>query len=102
DIADSWFTEEKIPEAAQGYRTVIARYGQTEFGPLAEFGLARCQEEAGHFGDALASYQRVLPRYPNPDVVKLRMERLEVRRASLKPTDAGNYAGPAVDAGEGD
>ena len=83
---------------------VIARYDKTDFGPQAQFGLARCLEESGHFSEAMSTYQKVLPRYPNPDVIKLRMERLELRRASLKPTDAGNFQAPggAADMADGE
>ena len=102
EIADSWFVQEKIPEALQAYRSLLARYPDSSFAPQAQFGLARCLEESGHYSEAMAAYEKSLQTYPNPDVVKLRMDRLSQRRQALKPAPPGNFGIPAAAETEGD
>ena len=94
DIADSWFVEEKFAEAEKAYRDLLETYSGPFDGP-AWFGLARCLEETGRHADALEVYQKALETYENKEVVALRIERLQARRAQLKPSHAGNFGIPA-------
>lgn len=93
DIADSWFVEEKFAEAEQAYRELLERWAGP-FDGAAWFGLARCMEETGRYAEALEIYQKALETYENKEVVALRIERLQARRAQLKPSAAGNFGLP--------
>ena len=93
DIADSWFVEEKFAEAEKAYRELLERWSGP-FDGAAWFGLARCMEETGRYAEALEIYQKALETYENKEVVALRIERLQARRAQLKPGAAGNFGIP--------
>ena len=94
DIADSWFVEEKFKVAEAAYRDLLAKYPASDFAGSAWFGLARCLEETGRLGEALTVYETALDKYENREVVALRIDRLQARRAQRKPQAAGNFGLP--------
>lgn len=66
----------------------LKRFPQSRLAVDAEFGIANCLEELERWDEALAKFQSLESRYPSPNVVKIKIHRVQ-ERLSRKSGPAG-------------
>lgn len=84
-VAESYFMENSCREALSAYERLQKRFPKSAYDVRAQFGIANCEEEIGNHGKALKLYAEVLPRYPNPEVVQLKIKNLKQRMEKSLP-----------------
>jgi len=96
NIARSFDLQGLGKEAKRAFRAVHRTYPKHSVAPLAIFGEAQVLEQLGEFDDALALFEKVKLRHPNPQVVVQRMESIRERQ-TRRDVDTG--AGEVRDSG---
>jgi tetratricopeptide (TPR) repeat protein len=66
-------------DALAAYRDAQKRWPQHSSTPLAVYGEAEALEQLGRLSEARAAFERALQVHPNPDAVRLKLERLRAR-----------------------
>jgi len=96
NIANTYFIEGggKLEKAIEYYQRVIDEYPQSEFVHDSRFYIAAATEEAGDLEEAKRLYEELLPTYPNPRVVELRIEGIEeIQEKMAAPAPEKAYRG---------
>ncbi len=70
--------------AKVAFEDFIKKYPQSKKTVEARFGIANCLEEMEQFAEAQALYEQVRDQYPSPNVVKIRLIRLQERLSQKK------------------
>ena len=85
NIANTYFIEGggKLEKAIEYYQRVIDEYPKSEFVHDSRFYIAAATEEEGDLEEAKRLYEELLPTYPNPRVVELRIEGIEEIQAKM-------------------
>ncbi len=76
DIANTYFVEggSKVDKALEYYTKLVDEYPKSPLVMEARFYSAAALEEKGELADAMKAYEELLPVYPNPKMVALRIE----------------------------
>jgi len=85
NIASTYFIEGggKLEKAIEYYQRVIDEFPKSEYVHESRFYIAAATEEAGDLDEAKRLYEELLPIYPNPRVVELRIEGIEEIQAKM-------------------
>ena len=75
---------EVFQQAIDAYQRFLQRYPKSEWGSQAKFGIAACLEEQEQLDAAYAQYQALLPTYPSPNVIKIKLARIRQRQTQKK------------------
>ncbi len=67
--------------AKQNYEKFIKHYPKSELVPQAHFGIASCLEELDRLDDAFDAFQELKKNYPSPQVVEVKLSRIQQRLA---------------------
>jgi tetratricopeptide (TPR) repeat protein len=68
-------------EALAGYREAQKQWPTHSSNPLAVYGEAEALEQLGRLSEARETFERALQVHPNPDAVRLKLERLRARES---------------------
>ena len=96
NIANTYFIEGggKLEKAIEYYQRVIDEYPESEFVHDSRFYIAAATEEVGDLDEAKRLYEELLPTYPNPRVVELRIEGIkEIQEKMAAPAPEKAYRG---------
>jgi tetratricopeptide (TPR) repeat protein len=72
-------------QAIGEFQGFISRYPQSSRRVEAEFNIAQCREELDQLEQAYTDYLALLSRYPNPDIIKVKLGRIAERRSQKAP-----------------
>lgn len=67
--------------AVQAYQDFIESYPKSRWVPEARFGIANCLEELDRLDEAYQAYQEVKETYPSPQVIQIKLIRIQERIA---------------------
>jgi len=96
DIANTYFIEggAKLEKAIEYYQRVIEEFPESEFVHDCRFFIAAATEEAGDLEEAKRLYEELLPTYPTPRLVELRIEGIEdIQERMASPAPERAYRG---------
>jgi len=84
-IANTHYLEGDYKEAVNAYERVISLYPDNPYANEARLNKAVCIEETGNLAEAVRLYKELEKGYPNPEVVKVRIEAIEAREKKNTP-----------------
>ncbi|MBN1882723.1 MAG: tetratricopeptide repeat protein [Deltaproteobacteria bacterium] len=96
NIASTYFIEGggKLEKAVEYYQRVIDEFPESEYVHDSRFYIAAAAEEAGDLEEAKRLYEELLPTYPSPRVVELRIEGInEIQEKMASPAPEKAYRG---------
>lgn len=73
------FSRGEIQKAEAFYRKTLENSTDRELAVKATFALAGCLEADDNLGEALKLYQEIVPLYPNPEAIQIKIKALETR-----------------------
>jgi TolA-binding protein len=73
------FAKGELETAEAYYRKTLENSTDRELSVKAKFALAGCFEEGENLGEALKLYKEIVPEYPNPEAIKIKIKALETR-----------------------
>jgi TolA-binding protein len=73
------FAKGELETAEAFYRRTLENSTDRELAVKAKFALAGCFEAGDNLGEALKLYKEIVPEYPNPEVIKIKIKALETR-----------------------
>ncbi|OGQ11738.1 MAG: hypothetical protein A3G39_00260 [Deltaproteobacteria bacterium RIFCSPLOWO2_12_FULL_43_16] len=84
-IANTYYLEGDCREAIKAYDNVVSLYPSSPYAHEARLGKAVCIEEAGNIAEAMELYKELEKSYPNPEVIRVRMEGIDAREKKNTP-----------------
>ncbi|MBI3755069.1 MAG: tetratricopeptide repeat protein [Deltaproteobacteria bacterium] len=84
-IANTYYLEGDYKAAIKSYERVISSYPKNPYADEARLGKAVCIEETGNLAEAVELYKELEKSYPNPDVIKIRLDAIEAREKKNTP-----------------
>ena len=78
-IGSSYYVEGRLDDALKTYRGVVKKFPSTPLSLEASFQIAVCLEEKENLTGALEALKEIENIYPNPKIVRNRIERIEKR-----------------------
>jgi TolA-binding protein len=84
-IANTYYLEGNCYEAINGYDKVITLYPVNSYADEARLKKAVCIEETGNLAEAMRLYKDLENSYPNPEIIKLRIDAIETRENKPSP-----------------
>lgn len=84
-IANTYYLEGDYKEAINGYDMVISLYPANSYADEARLKKAVCIEETGNLAEAMRLYKDLENSYPNPEIIKLRIDAIETRENKPSP-----------------
>ncbi|HSG98795.1 MAG TPA: tol-pal system protein YbgF [candidate division Zixibacteria bacterium] len=75
-IAESFYSQDKFPEAKTAFEELSSKFGDSEKMPTALYKLGRCSEEASDLAAAKKYYQRVVTEHPSTTEAGLAKDKL--------------------------
>lgn len=82
-LANIALAEKKIEDAVSIYLKLIEYFPERSIKEQIVLNLAVCYEELKDYDKATAALEKALPSYPQPDFLKIRIQRLKQRKANL-------------------
>lgn len=79
EIGNSYYIEGRPDEAIESYRKVIEKFPNTAVSLESKFQMASCLEEKEDLKGSVTLLQEIEGVYPNPRIVKMRIERIKKR-----------------------
>jgi TolA-binding protein len=76
-------------KALSAYEAFLSAYPKSPLASRALYGIASCYEEMDQLDLAYKKYQEILPSYPSPNVIRIKLARIQERLAR-RGTDKGN------------
>ncbi|HAG51184.1 MAG TPA: hypothetical protein DHU69_08490 [Deltaproteobacteria bacterium] len=84
-IANTYYLEGNCQDAIKAYENVALFYPSSPFASEAKLGKAMCIEEMGNLTEAVELYRELEKSYPNPDIIRVRIEGIESRENKTFP-----------------
>jgi len=78
-VADSLAYLERWDDALLEYKRVVNDFPDSYYAKLAHFEMGNCLVRLNRLEEAMRTYEQALTSYPNPDVVRQRIQKLEQR-----------------------
>lgn len=85
EIANTYYLEAHYKEAIKAYELVASLYPNSQYAYEAQLGKAVCIEETGNLAEAVELYKELEKSYPNPGVIKIRLDAIEAREKKNTP-----------------
>lgn len=84
-IANTYYLEGDYKEAINVYELVISLYPANSYANEARLNKAVCIEETGNLAEAMRLYKELEKSYPNPEIIKVRINAIEARENKNTP-----------------
>lgn len=99
-IAESFYYQQKFPEALKEYKKVVTDYPESKYVDYALYSIGWCNYRTGNDEDAISSFERLLKEYPKSKYVdssqkaveKIKLEYNEKKAKELLATAKSLYA----------